>query len=395
MSKDRSKFSSFGKEQKIFEDWRNYLHDEDLQIKLISEQEQLGGVYAPQARKARQSLDAISNVAGLPVDPDDSPQKRDPRPVEDLDTPDTGPAPMPETEPGPWEPAPMPETEPGPWEPAPMPQPKPRAPAGPWGPPARERTPAAVFDPETAGRTPTMMERIIREELEAVLAEQQGLSLGGPGGGPGGGLGALAGLANHPFAGWGQPQKQPWEIDPELARALFPRGLANPFIPGAGSDDPAYAATYPERDAAMPVAPGARDAGANPLGFGADQTRGRQQQPGGAPAAGMPGQGQHDWENQLRNRNWENFQPEVREYSPEPKTTRHKDTKEHSWHHDEPWKETKHSWHKEGPLPRDADLWGSLQKAQKQMGPKGSGKKMNRQQMQDFVNAWISPEDTE
>jgi hypothetical protein len=167
--------------------------------------EQLGGTHKPQARRARRSLDAISNVSGLPIDPDLSrpglgpkegmpidpglsrpglgpkegmpidpdlsrprrrPERRPKRAPEndppELEPGPWQPAPMPETEPGPWQPAPMPETEPGPWQPAPMPETEPgpwkpaRPETGPWRPPSPERGPAR---PETGPWRPPAPER--------------------------------------------------------------------------------------------------------------------------------------------------------------------------------------------------------------------------------------------
>ncbi len=57
--------------------------------------------------------------------------------------------------------------------------------------------------------------------------ELPGLGGGQQGGMNLGGLGALGALANYKFPG---AEKMPWEINPEIMRALFPTGLPNPFL---------------------------------------------------------------------------------------------------------------------------------------------------------------------
>jgi hypothetical protein len=180
------------------------------------------------------------------------------------------------------------------------------------------------------------------------FGQQGGLSIGGPGGAVHARHGAppdiFSGLMNYKFPG---ADKMPWEINPELMRAMFPKGMPNPFIPGAGSDDPAYAATYPEGqgDANYPysttAAPKAQAAASS--GF-------------------MPG----EWAPLA------DLQPEVRTYEPPPQKTTDKRSWTHAppekkWSYNPPEKKwsTQHSW--EGPL-----------------------NQVNEQQIQDFVKAFMN-----
>jgi len=247
------------------------------------------------------------------------------------------------------------------------------------------------------------MERIIREELEAVLAEQTSLSLGGAGGpvqvnqGP---IPDFSGLMNYKFPG---ADKMPWEMDPELMRAIYPQGAPNPFIPGAGSDDPAYAATYPEGHG-RPTHPS--------RGFEAAERQQLDRQLGGAPSRGiMPGE--HAWKDAWKDPR--NLQPEVHKYEPPPQKTTDKRSWSHNppdknWSKQESWStgtpqpgesEEEANWHKwalgareDLPPPEEGD-WEAphlrvMKQAQKK-GPKGRGKKMmNQQQMQDYVSNFIN-----
>lgn len=220
-----------------------------------------------------------------------------------------------------------------------------------------------------------------------------GSSIGGPGGAVhvrhGDPPDFLSALVNYSAPG---AEKMPWELNPELIRAMFPQGMPDPFAPGAGSDTLPGADTYPYQ-------------GTPSTGRRGIEAEERQASRGHAP-------GRTDLNI---------FQPEVRNYEPKPRKTTDKRSWTHAppeknWSKQESWSTgdapqpgeaaEDDKWEKwalgagtEGPWPGSAeaednsgeeeDNWEDshlriMQQAQK-MGAKGSGKRI-REHFKQIIN---------
>jgi hypothetical protein len=175
---------------------------------------------------------------------------------------------------------------------------------------------------------------------------------------------------NYKFPG---AEKMPWEIAPELMRAIYPQGAPNPFIPGAGSDDPAYAATYPEGQGARGFMPGEHDWKRDMQRDALKKTAKKYLPPA---VLGQVGNWQKqlppDWQKNARRWGMPDFQPAVHRFEPPPQKT----TDKRSWTHAPPEK----NWSYNPPEKKwsTEDSW------------EGPLNQVNEQQIQDFVKAFMN-----